>query len=195
MSEFEVLYRDSGSSGRRGLLNTSHGKVETPAFMPVGTAGAVKGISPQQLKETGADIVLANTYHLLVRPGVDVVEALGGVHKLMAWNSPILTDSGGYQIFSLSGLTKVDNDGVEFASHVDGAKIYLNAESATEIQNRFGADIIMCFDECAPYGANLQQLTKTVERTIRWAERCKQAHGNSEQRLFAIVQGGINPEL
>ncbi len=195
MSEFEVLYQDSASSGRRGLLTTTHGKVETPAFIPVGTAGAVKGISPQQLKETGADIVLANTYHLLIRPGVDVVEALGGLHKFMAWKNPILTDSGGYQIFSLSALARVDNDGVEFASHVDGAKIYLNAESATEIQNRLGADIIMCFDECAPCGANLRQLTKTVERTIRWAERCKEAHSNPKQMLFAIVQGGINPEL
>jgi len=195
MSEFEVLYQDSASSGRRGLLTTTHGKVETPAFIPVGTAGAVKGISPQQLKETGADIVLANTYHLLIRPGVDVVEALGGLHKFMAWKDPILTDSGGYQIFSLSALARVDDDGVEFASHVDGAKIYLNAESATEIQNRLGADIIMCFDECAPYGANLRQLTKTVERTIRWAERCKEAHSNPRQMLFAIVQGGINPEL
>ncbi len=195
MSEFEVLYQDSASSGRRGLLTTTHGKVETPAFIPVGTAGAVKGISPQQLKETGADIVLANTYHLLIRPGVDVVEALGGLHKFMAWKDPILTDSGGYQIFSLSALARVDNDGVEFASHVDGAKIYLNAESATEIQNRLGADIIMCFDECSPAGANTEQLTKTVERTIRWAERCKEAHSNPKQMLFAIVQGGINPEL
>ncbi len=195
MSEFEVLYQDSASSGRRGLLTTTHGKVETPAFIPVGTAGAVKGISPQQLKETGADIVLANTYHLLIRPGVDVVEALGGLHKFMAWKDPILTDSGGYQIFSLSALARVDNDGVEFASHVDGVKIYLNAESATEIQNRLGADIIMCFDECSPAGANLRQLTKTVERTIRWAERCKEAHSNPKQMLFAIVQGGINPKL
>jgi len=163
--------------------------------MPVGTAGAVKGISPEQLKETGADIILANTYHLLIRPGVDVVETLGGLHKLMAWDGPILTDSGGYQVFSLSGLTKVNDDGVEFSSHVDGAKIYLNAETATEIQNRLGADIIMCLDECAPSGAGTEQLRKTVERTIRWAERCKEAHSNSKQMLFAIVQGGINPEL
>ena len=195
MADFQILFQDSGSAARRGLLTTSHGKVETPAFIPVGTVGAVKGISPQQLKETGADIVLANTYHLLLRPGVEAVEALGGLHKFMAWNGPILTDSGGYQIFSLSGLTKVDDDGVEFSSHVDGTKIYLNAETATEIQNRLGADIIMCFDECAPSGADIQQLKKTVERTVRWAERCKQAHRNSRQMLFAIVQGGINAEL
>ena len=195
MSDFEILYQDSGSSGRRGSLTTSHGKVETPAFMPVGTAGAVKGISPQQVKETGAEIVLANTYHLLVRPGVDAVEALGGLHKLMAWDGPILTDSGGYQIFSLSGLTKVDDDGVEFASHVDGAKIYLNAETVTTIQNRLGADIIMCFDECAHFPCDDVQLNKAVERTIRWAQQCKQAHSNDRQMLFGIVQGGINPDL
>lgn len=195
MSDFEILYRDSGSSGRRGLLTTRHGKVETPAFMPVGTAGAVKGVSPQQLKETGAEIVLANSYHLLVRPGVDAVEALGGLHKLMAWAGPILTDSGGYQIFSLSGLTRVDDDGVEFASHVDGAKIYLNAETVTRIQNRLGADIIMCFDECSHFPCEDAQLNKAVERTIRWAQECKEAHSNQSQMLFGIVQGGINPDL
>jgi queuine tRNA-ribosyltransferase len=195
MVNFEFLCQDSHSAARRGLLTTAHGKVETPVFMPVGTAGAVKGISPQQLKETGSDIVLANTYHLLLRPGVDVVESLGGLHKFMVWDDPILTDSGGYQIFSLSGLAKVHDDGVEFASHVDGTKIYLNAETTTEIQNRLGADIIMCFDECAPHGAGIQQLKTTVERTIRWAERCKRAHSNSKQLLFAIVQGGTNPEL
>ena len=195
MSAFEVLNQDRGSSGRRGLLTTTSGKVETPAFMPVGTAGAVKGIGPEQLRETGAEIVLANTYHLLIRPGVDVVEALGGIHKLMAWDGPILTDSGGYQVFSLSPLTRVDNEGLEFSSHVDGSKIYLNAETATEIQNRLGADIIMCLDECAPSGAGAEQLRKTVQRTIRWAERCKKTHSNPKQMLFAIVQGGINPEL
>ena len=195
MSDFEILYRDVDTAGRRGLLTTAHGKIETPAFMPVGTVGAVKGISPEQLMETGADIVLANTYHLLVRPGVDVVESLGGLHKLMGWDGPILTDSGGYQIFSLGGLTKVDNDGVEFASHVDGAKIYLNAEIATTIQNRLGADIIMCFDECAHFSCNDAQLKKAVERTIRWAQQCKQAHDNDRQMLFGIVQGGIDPDL
>ena len=195
MNSFEILNQDSGCSSRRGLLTTTSGKVETPAFMPVGTAGAVKGISPAQLKETGADIILANTYHLLIRPGIGVVESLGGLHKLMAWDGPILTDSGGYQVFSLSGLTKIDDDGVEFSSHVDGAKIYLNAETATEIQNRLGADIIMCFDECAPFGASKEQLSKTVERTIRWSERCKMAHSNPKQMLFAIVQGGTNTEL
>lgn len=176
-------------------MSTAHGRIETPAFIPVGTAGAVKGISPQQLKETGADIVLANTYHLLVRPGVEIVEALGGLHKLMGWEGPILTDSGGYQVFSLSSLTKVDDEGVEFASHVDGAKIYLNAETATKIQNRLGADIIMCFDECTHFPCEQAQLEKAVERTIGWAQQCKQAHSNNNQMLFAIIQGGIDPDL
>ena len=177
------------------MLNTAHGQVETPAFMPVGTAGAVKGITPQQLSETGASIILGNTYHLMLRPGIETIEKLGGLHKFMAWDKPILTDSGGYQVFSLSPLTKIDEDGVEFASHVDGAKVYLNAEIATDIQNRLGVDIIMCFDQCTPSGVELSQLGKAVERTIHWAKRCKKAHNRSNQMLFAIVQGGINPEL
>src|SRR4030042_1527815 len=194
-ANFQILYQDSSSSARLGLLQTAHGKIETPAFMPVGTAGAVKGITPQQLKETGAGIILGNTYHLLLRPGVETIEKLGGLHKFMAWDRPILTDSGGYQVFSLSPLTKIDDDGVEFASHVDGAKIYLNAEIATEIQNRLDADIIMCFDQCTPAGVDIPQLKKTVERTILWAKRCKKAHNKPNQMLFAIVQGGINPAL
>ena len=195
MADFEVLHQDSSSAARLGLLHTAHGKVETPVFMPVGTAGAVKGITPQQLKETGAGIILGNTYHLLLRPGVETIEKLGGLHKFMAWDRPILTDSGGYQVFSLSPLTKIDDDGVEFASHVDGAKIYLNAESATKIQNRLAADIIMCFDQCAPFGADALQLEKAGDRTILWAKRCKKAHNRPNQMLFAIVQGGINPDL
>ncbi|MHC4572231.1 MAG: tRNA guanosine(34) transglycosylase Tgt, partial [Planctomycetota bacterium] len=139
--------------------------------------------------------ILANTYHLLLRPGVDVVEELGGLHKLMAWNRPILTDSGGYQLFSLSSLTKIDDDGVDFASHIDGARIYLSAEITTKIQNRLGADIIMCFDQCTPYPCDESQLKKAVERTILWAKRAKQAHANTKQLLFGIVQGGINLPL
>ncbi len=195
MSNFEVLYQDSHSAARSGLLTTAHGRVETPAFCPVGTAGAVKGITPEQLKETGADIILANTYHLLLRPGVDVVERLGGLHKLMAWNAPLLTDSGGYQVFSLSSLTEIGDDGVEFASHIDGTRIYLNAEITTKIQNRLGADIIMCFDQCTPFPCDDSQLKKAVERAIRWAKRAKQAHANPDQLLFAVVQGGVNLPL
>jgi len=195
MADFEILHQDTSSTGRLGLLHTAHGQIETPVFMPVGTAGAVKGITPQQLKETGAGIILGNTYHLLLRPGVETVEKLGGLHKFMAWERPILTDSGGYQVFSLSPLNKIDDDGVEFASHVDGAKIYLNAEIATEIQNRLAADIIMCFDQCTPSGVDTPQLETAVERTILWAKRCKKAHNRPNQMLFAIVQGGTNPEL
>jgi queuine tRNA-ribosyltransferase len=195
MTRFQVLNQDTNSSARCGLLSTVHGRVETPAFVPVGTAGAVKGITPQQLRETGSVLVLANTYHLLLRPGIETVEKLGGLHKLMAWNGPILTDSGGYQIFSLSPLAKIDDDGVEFTSHVDGATIYLNAEIATEVQNRLGADIIMCFDQCTPFPCSNPQLKKAVERTINWARRAKQAHAKADQMLFGIVQGGIDLSL
>jgi len=195
MSNFQIINEDSHSSARAGLLTTAHGQVETPAFMPVGTAGAVKGITPEQLKQTGASIILANTYHLMLRPGVETVEELGGLGKFMSWDGPILTDSGGYQVFSLSPLVKIDDDGVEFASHIDGAKVYLDAEKATEIQNRLGVDIIMCFDQCTAFGANEAEVKKAVERTIRWAKRSKAAHTNKNQQLFGIVQGGINPEL
>jgi queuine tRNA-ribosyltransferase len=195
MSNFQILHQDSLSSARAGLLKTAHGQVETPAFMPVGTAGAVKGVTPEQLKQTGASIILANTYHLMLRPGVETIEKLGGLGKFMSWDGPILTDSGGYQVFSLSPLAKIDDDGVEFASHVDGAKVYLNAERATEIQNRLGVDIIMCFDQCTAFGASEAEVKKAVERTIRWAKRSKIAHNNRNQQLFGIVQGGITPEL
>ena len=153
MSQFAVMNTDPGCAARRGVLTTAHGEVQTPAFMPVGTAGAVKGLTPEQLEAAGAGIILANTYHLMLRPGVEVVEEVGGLHRFTAWERPILTDSGGYQVFSLSALTRINDEGVEFASHVDGARVHLNAEGATEIQNRLGADVIMCFDECPPYPA------------------------------------------
>ncbi len=195
MSCFEVIKKDSKSYARLGCVTTAHGKFATPAFMPVGTTGAVKGITPQQLRQTGAEIILANAYHMLIRPGVDCVEKLGGLHKLMSWDGPILTDSGGYQVFSLAQLTKIDDDGVEFASHVDGTKIYLNAELATTIQNRLGADIIMCFDQCTPYPCDESLLEKAVIRTTNWAQKCKKAHNNPRQLLFGIVQGGTNLSL
>jgi queuine tRNA-ribosyltransferase len=163
--------------------------------MPVGTRGSVKGLTPKQLKRTGSTIVLANTYHMLLRPGVDVVRSLGGLHDLMAWDGPILTDSGGYQVFSLSSLNRIGDDGVEFASHIDGGRVYLDAKTATEVQNALGADIIMCFDECAPYPCEPKRLKDAVERTIRWAGQCKEAHANADQLLFGIVQGGIDGEL
>ena len=195
MSSYKLIHQDNSSSARLGKLTTTHGRVDTPVFMPVGTLGAVKGIFPQQLKQTGSSIILANTYHMLLRPGVETIEKLGGLHKLMAWDGPILTDSGGYQIFSLGTLNKINDDGVEFTSHIDGRKIYLNAEIATQIQNRLGADIIMCLDQCTPFPCDKDQLQIAVERTLRWARQCKQAHANSNQLLFGIVQGGIDLDL
>jgi len=195
MVSFEVLHKDSRSAARLGLLKTAHGEVETPVFMPVGSAGAVKGITPQQLQETGSELILANIYHLLLRPGIETIQKLGGLHKFMAWDGPILTDSGGYQVFSLSPLTKINDDGVEFASHIDGAKTYLNAEIATEIQNRLAVDIITCFDQCTEFPIDTPQLKKAIDRTILWAKRAKQAHSNPDQMLFGIVQGGIDLDL
>ncbi len=195
MNGFEVRCRDKNSEARRGILRTAHGDVSTPAFMPVGTAGTVKGVTPAQLREVGVEIILANTYHLMLRPGVDAIESIGGLHKFMGWDRPILTDSGGYQVFSLSSLTKIDDDGVEFASHIDGAKVYLDAEGATRIQNRLGCDIAMCFDQCPAFGCEPAELERAVERTIRWAKRCKDTHTNNKQMLFGIVQGGIDLEI
>ncbi|MHC5198937.1 MAG: tRNA guanosine(34) transglycosylase Tgt [Planctomycetota bacterium] len=195
MKPYELIKSDTRSNARRGTLMTAHGAIETPVFMPVGTRGCVKGITPQQLKTTGAQIVLANTYHMVIRPGTDVVESLGDLHGLMGWDGPILTDSGGYQVFSLSTLNRIGDDGVEFASHIDGAKIYLDPTVATQTQNRLGADIIMCFDECTPWPCPTEHLKKAVERTIRWAKQCKDAHANNQQLLFGIVQGGVDPEL
>lgn len=195
MGVFEITSKDSGCNARCGLLNTAHGTIETPVFMPVGTRGTVKGLTPAQIRETGSKIILANTYHMMIRPGTDVVEKLGDLHGLMAWDGPILTDSGGYQVFSLSTLNRIGDDGVEFLSHVDGAKIYLDAKIVTEVQNKLGADIIMCFDECAPFPCQRQQLESAVDRTIRWARICRESHANDKQLLFGIIQGGIEQDL
>ncbi|NLH17202.1 MAG: tRNA guanosine(34) transglycosylase Tgt [Phycisphaerae bacterium] len=192
---FDILVHNPNNGARRGLLATAHGTVDTPAFMPVGTRGSIKGLTPEQVEQTGTQIILGNTYHLLLRPGVEVVERLGGLHALMGWNGPILTDSGGFQVFSLSQLTRIGDDGVEFASHIDGARVVLDAEIATKVQNRLGADIIMCFDECPPYPCESERLERAVERTIRWAKRCQEVHSNSRQKLFAIVQGGVDSDL
>ncbi len=195
MSNFQVLHKDCDCAARQGVLTTAHGKVETPFFMPVGSAGAIKGITPRQLKETGTNVILANAYHLMLRPGIDVIEKIGGLHRFMAWDGPILTDSGGYQVFSLSPLARVDDDGVEFASHIDGKKIYLNAEIATRIQNRMAADLIMCLDQCPAFAIEASELEKAVQRTIRWAGQAKQAHTNANQLLFAVIQGGTDIQL
>ncbi|MBN1796748.1 MAG: tRNA guanosine(34) transglycosylase Tgt [Sedimentisphaerales bacterium] len=210
MVGYSIIKTDDKTSARLGVLKTAHGDVETPVFMPVGTSGAVKGITPEQLKAAGAKMILANTYHLILRPGIETVEKIGGLHKLMSWQGAILTDSGGYQVFSLAQLVRVDDNGVEFASHIDGQKMYLDAETATEIQMRLGADIIMCLDECTPYPCESGKLHKAVDRTIAWANRCKAAYNKtitSDERratsdpdvhrgmLFGIVQGGIELEM
>lgn len=192
---FTILETDPHCAARTGLLTTAHGTVETPVFCPVGTAGTVKGITPRQLLETRTDMILANIYHLMLRPGIDVIEKIGGLHTFMAWPKPIITDSGGYQILSLSPLVKIRSGGVEFSSHVDGQKIFLTAETAVKIQNRLGADIVMCLDQCSPFPCPDAQMQKAVETTIRWAAACKKAHANCHQLLFGIVQGGVNPQL
>jgi len=202
---FHILHRDRTSRGRLGLLTTAHGRVRTPAFCPVASAGAVKGVTPWQLAETGTEALLANAYHLMLRPGVRVVEELGGLHGMMGWDMPILTDSGGYQIFSLGGrkeirpggraarrLVDVTDDGVQFASHIDGSKVFLKPETAIEIQNRLGADIIMCLDECAGHDCGAGGIERAVDRTVRWASRCKSAHSRDDQLIFGIVQGGTD---
>ena len=195
MSVFKIIAKDSSSSARTGILRTSHGPVKTPVFMPVGTRAAVKGIMPQQLQVAGSQIILANTFHLMLKPGVEIIEKCGGLHNFMAWDRPILTDSGGYQVFSLSTISSTDDTGTEFASPYDGAKIKLDAAGATEIQSKLGADIIMCFDQCPAFDADKKELQKAVQRTIKWAKICKDVHSNSKQLLFGIVQGQIDNQL
>ena len=193
---FEVTAEDGALPARCGTLRLPHGVVETPAFLPVGTQGTVKGLTPRQVSETGAQMILANTYHLALRPGSDIVREAGGLHAFCAWDGPILTDSGGYQVFSLADLNKIDENGVTFRSHIDGEQIRLTPERSIEIQNDLGADIIMAFDECAPYPASHEEVAVAVDRTARWAERSRGAHQRSgEQALFGIVQGGIHDDL
>lgn len=192
---YKIIKSDSATSARLGVLETAHGEVNTPVFMPVGTAGAVKGITPGQLSATGSSMILANTYHLILRPGVDIVEDIGGLHKLMGWDKPILTDSGGYQVFSLAKLAKITDEGVEFASHIDGQKMFLDAKIATQIQMQLGADVIMCFDECTPWPCEYEKVKRAVMRSINWAAKCKDTHNKKDQMLFGIVQGGTEPDL
>ena len=191
--EFKISATDA--KARRGKLNLLSGVVETPAFMPVGTYGSVKGLTPDQVKQTGADVVLGNTFHLMLRPGTDVVEQQGGLHKFINWNGPILTDSGGFQVFSLGEMRKISEEGVTFRSPVDGSEIFLGPEDAIKIQHRLGSDVVMVFDECTPFPASEQEAKKSMELSMRWAERCRSAHGNNEAALFGIVHGGMFKEL
>jgi queuine tRNA-ribosyltransferase len=195
MFEYRVSAHDPNSNARRGELVTPHGVVRTPAFMPVGTAGSVKGVTPDQLRATGTDICLCNTYHLALRPTADVVARLGGLHTFTGWDGPILTDSGGFQVFSLAKLNKIDDDGVRFQSHIDGAYMTLGPESSIEVQNKLGADIIMAFDQCPPLPSARDDIRMAVDRTIRWARRCKAVHARDDQALFGIVQGGLDIDL
>ena len=177
------------------MIRTPHGDVDTPAFMPVGTRAALKGLTPAQVAETGSQIVLANTYHLMLRPGAEVVEKLGGLQEMMGWRRPVLTDSGGFQVFSLAELRKLDDEGVEFRSHVDGAYFHLSPESSIAAQNQLGADIIMAFDECPPLPAEPAKIADAVRRTVAWAQRSRDAHRNERQALYGILQGGLDLAL
>ncbi|MZQ98468.1 MAG: tRNA guanosine(34) transglycosylase Tgt [Acidaminobacter sp.] len=194
--QFELIKTCKQSGARLGRLHTPHGVIDTPIFMPVGTQATVKAMTPEELEDMEAQIILSNTYHLFLRPGHELVEKAGGLHKFMNWHHPILTDSGGFQVFSLGDLRKITEEGVEFRSHLDGAKHFLSPERAIEIENALGADIIMAFDECAPYPAERDYVKKSLERTSRWAARCKEAHKKPDQQaLFGIVQGGMYPDL
>ncbi len=193
MLRFELLQADD--KARRGRLATPHGDVETPTFMLVGTQATVKGLTPQQLRDLGARILLGNTYHLALRPGDDLIAELGGLHRFMAWPGPILTDSGGFQVYSLARARKITDHGATFRSHIDGALLELTPERAVAIQENLGADIAMCLDECPPADASPETMYEAVRRTIAWAARCKAAHRRADQALFAIVQGGTDLAL
>jgi queuine tRNA-ribosyltransferase len=201
---FTILHRCGESDARVGRIETPHGAFDTPAFMPVGTRAAIKGLTVEQVRDTGAQIILNNAYHLMLRPGPDLVAELGGVHRFMGWDGPILTDSGGYQAFSMADINSVDDDGVTFKSIIDGSAVHLSPERSIEVQNLLGADIIMAFDDCppaaadgaAPDAAHRRRLEAANERTARWLERCARAHARADrQALFGIVQGGTDPEL
>jgi queuine tRNA-ribosyltransferase len=191
---FDLLSTDPTTGARRGTFHTPHGPVQTPAFMPVGTVGTVKGITADQLRDTGAQMILGNTYHLALRPGEDVVQALGGLHKFARWDGPILTDSGGFQLFSLAQMTKVTEEQATFRSHIDGSLLHLSPERAIAIQEALGSDVAMVLDHVVALPNEEAVLDDAMERTIRWAARCQKAATRSDQAQFAIVQGGLNPE-
>jgi queuine tRNA-ribosyltransferase len=192
---FELLKTDAQTKARLGRLTTAHGVVETPVFMPVGTQASVKALDPRELREMGTQIILGNTYHLNLRPGLDIIRAAGGLHKFMNWEKPILTDSGGFQVFSLAKIRKIKPHGVEFRSHIDGSLLFLGPKEAMEIQRALGSDIAMVFDECPPHDAPAKEQRLAVERTIRWARECREQPRADGQKVFGIVQGGSNPAL
>ena len=192
---FEILKQDSSSFARRGVLRTAHGEVQTPIFMPVGTAATVKAVSPRELHEMNAEVILGNTYHLNLRPGMEIMREAGGLHRFMGWDRAILTDSGGYQVFSLSKLRKMHPDGVEFQSHIDGSKLFLGPKEAMAIQATLGSDIAMAFDECTPYPATHEQALESLELTMRWAASCREQPRAEGQLVFGICQGGVYQDL
>jgi len=194
-SSFKLLAASSQCGARRGELQTLHGVVQTPVFMPVGTQATVKGVTPENLRELGAQIILGNTYHLYLRPGHELIKKLGGLHRFMNWSGPILTDSGGFQIFSLQKLARIGEEGAAFKSHLDGSDLFLSPESAVAVQEALGSDIMMCLDTCIPYPAQRQQAEEATALTGRWAARCRAAQGDSGQLLFGIIQGGMYPDL
>lgn len=191
--QFELLKTDN--KARRGTLTFERGSVQTPAFMPVGTYGTVKAMTPKAVRDTGAEIILGNTFHLMLRPGTDVIKAHGSLHGFMQWKRPILTDSGGFQVWSLSERRKITEKGVTFASPVDGSRVFLGPEESMAVQAALGSDIVMCFDECTPYPATEKQAADSMQMSMRWAARCREAHGDSKSALFGIVQGGMYEDL
>ena len=195
MYQFELLRKDPSSGARLGRIHTTHGEVNTPIFMPVATQGTVKSLIPETVQNLGAEIILANTYHLYLRPGHETIRKLGGLHKFMNWGAPILTDSGGFQVYSLGALRKISDEGVIFKSHIDGSMHFISPEFAIEIQEALGSDIMMCLDECTAYPATFSEAEKSLALTLNWARRSKAIKKNNEQALFGIIQGGIYPDL
>ncbi len=194
--EFNIINSDKNTCARTGLIKTAHGEIQTPIFMPVGTQATVKAVTHEQLENViKAQIILGNTYHLYLRPGHKLIERMGGLHKFMSWNKPILTDSGGFQVFSLSKLRKISDEGVQFRSHLDGSLHFIGPDESMEIQQSLGSDIAMVFDECTAADSDYQTARKALDRTIRWAERCKEVHTREDQALFGIIQGNMYKDL
>lgn len=194
--KYELIKKSSDCNARLGKIYTNRGVIETPIFMPVGTRATVKAMNVDELKEIGSQIILGNTYHLYLKPGQEIIRMAGGLHKFMNWDKPILTDSGGFQVFSLGDIRKITEEGVEFRSHIDGSKHFISPEKSMEIQNDLGSDIMMAFDECAPYPASYDYVKNSMERTLRWLKRCKDYHKNTDnQALFGIIQGGMFKDL
>ncbi|MFA7230035.1 MAG: tRNA guanosine(34) transglycosylase Tgt [Victivallaceae bacterium] len=192
---FKILAECPGTQARRGILSTPHGEINTPVFMPVGTRGSVKAMSPDEMEKLGAEIILGNTYHLFLKPGMEIMSAAGGLHKFSAWKHPILTDSGGFQVFSLSTLRKIEQDGVRFASHIDGSRFFLGPKESMQIQRILGSDIVMAFDECTPYPATYEEAEKSMKMTTRWERISREQPLDPGQQLFGIIQGSMFKDL